>query len=456
MQPSASKGKAVEPAKKVKTLKPKSPAVIKKKIEQLFQEEKVIPPALAQKAQPVRTKKADLAPAPVKQAQMPEIKVHPTPAKQTQPVQKEKATSPAPVKKIVPVRAKKATPAPIPVKQVQVAEIKKVRPVLAKQAQPAQKEKTTSPAPVKKIVLVRAKKVTPAPIKQVKAAEIKKVRPAPAKQTQPVQKEKVTSPAPVKKIRPVRTKRITPVLAPVKQVKAAEIKVRPAPVKQAQPVQKEKAAPPAPVKKIRSVRVKKTTPVLAPVKQVKAAEIKVHPTPVKQAQPVQAKKKQALPVSRSIEKTTPIQPSAVAPTSRAKEVPPIATPRVTKPVEPTIAQRIKKAQPQKADVIDTPVNVTKEQKERAGKFTRMMEKSDAYVHYKKHGDNSKINEFDFRSLLLCTMESSPETLAKNIKLFREYAGIHNRQDLVTFLVFCEDKFSYLLKPQNKSSRKVKK
>jgi hypothetical protein len=85
-----------------------------------------------------------------------------------------------------------------------------------------------------------------------------------------------------------------------------------------------------------------------------------------------------------------------------------------------------------------------------------MERSDAYTHYKKHGNNSKINEFDFRSLLLCTMESSPETLTRNVKLFKGYAGIHNRQDLTTFLIFCEDKFSYLLKPQNKSMRKAKK
>lgn len=85
-----------------------------------------------------------------------------------------------------------------------------------------------------------------------------------------------------------------------------------------------------------------------------------------------------------------------------------------------------------------------------------MERSDAYIHYKKHGPNSKINEFDFRSLLLCTMELSAETLARNVKLFKGYAGIHNRQDLTTFLIFCEDKFSYLLKPQNKSRRKAKK
>ncbi len=85
-----------------------------------------------------------------------------------------------------------------------------------------------------------------------------------------------------------------------------------------------------------------------------------------------------------------------------------------------------------------------------------MERSDAYIHYKKNGKNSKIGEFDFRSLLLCTMESSRETLVKNVELFKGYAGIHNRQDLLVFLEFCEDRFSYLLKPQNKPVRKAKR
>jgi hypothetical protein len=50
------------------------------------------------------------------------------------------------------------------------------------------------------------------------------------------------------------------------------------------------------------------------------------------------------------------------------------------------------------------------------------------------------------------MESSPETLARNVELFKGYAGIHNRQDLITFLTFCKDKLSYLFAPQKKSKK----
>jgi hypothetical protein len=85
----------------------------------------------------------------------------------------------------------------------------------------------------------------------------------------------------------------------------------------------------------------------------------------------------------------------------------------------------------------------------------MMEASDAYRMYKKNGANANIGEFDFRSLLLCTMESSHETLARNVELFKGYAGTHNRQDLTVFLGFCADKFAHLLVPEKKAVRKLK-
>jgi hypothetical protein len=168
----------------------------------------------------------------------------------------------------------------------------------------------------------------------------------------------------------------------------------PKPIIKIQPVQEEKATPPAPVKKARPVHVKKASP--APEKKTQVVKA---PTQVKE----------------------------------------------TKPAKPVIIQPVKVEKVQAEPV-------SREAKERAGKFTRMMERSDAYIHYKKNGSKSYISEFDFRSLLLCTMESSAETLTRNVNLFKGYAEIHHRQDLIVFLTFCEDKFSYLLKP----ARKLKK
>jgi len=83
-----------------------------------------------------------------------------------------------------------------------------------------------------------------------------------------------------------------------------------------------------------------------------------------------------------------------------------------------------------------------ELKARARKYIRSIESSDAYRHYKR---KTPLNEYDFRSLLLCTMESPPATLARNMEQFKEYVRIHDRKDLLAFLESSEEKFSHLLK-----------
>ena len=97
--------------------------------------------------------------------------------------------------------------------------------------------------------------------------------------------------------------------------------------------------------------------------------------------------------------------------------------------------------------------VPTEVKTRAGRFVRSIETSDAFIHYRKNGRNSRISEFEFRSMLLCTMESSPETLKRNLEQFKEYVNIYKRKDLLTFLEFSEGKFSYLLNANSKLTRK---
>jgi hypothetical protein len=89
----------------------------------------------------------------------------------------------------------------------------------------------------------------------------------------------------------------------------------------------------------------------------------------------------------------------------------------------------------------------------ARKYVRSIEMSDAYKHYKKR---TPLNEFDFRSLLLCTMESPPATLARNLEQFKEYVNTQDRKDLSSFLEFCGEKFSYLLDTATKQVGKTKK
>ena len=204
--------------------------------------------------------------------------------------------------------------------------------------------------------------------------------------------------------------------------------------------------------------VTKETKIVSQKKKIIAPVVKQSSKPSPQAITV---KQESLPLIKVEEKRRKkaMKLPAPAPVKKApirKKQQKQSARKSTQPSQLTMALPIQQERKIKNIALVIPSHVSKEEKVKAGKFVHLMEKSDAYIHYKKNGRNSKIGEFDFRSLLLCTMESSRETLVKNLKLFKGYAGIHNRHDLIAFLMFCEDKFSYLLKPQNKPERKAKK
>jgi hypothetical protein len=85
-----------------------------------------------------------------------------------------------------------------------------------------------------------------------------------------------------------------------------------------------------------------------------------------------------------------------------------------------------------------------EHRTRAGRFVRALETSEAFLRFQSDATVDTISEFQFRSMLLCTMESSPETLNSNIEQFRQFANVYSRRDLLAFLDLVEVKFSKLL------------
>lgn len=286
-----------------------------------------------------------------------------------------------------------------------------------------------------------AKKKEPKPVTQTP----KKVKPAKTKkQAKPVASapKKIVSPAPKKKT--TVKKVVTPV-----QVKKATVKKTVAPEKKAPAI---KVVTPAPKKKTL------TKNVVTPVK-VKKAPVKktVQPAPKKKAQarkPSAPKIEKKAPVV-NVEKQTPVQkketpkPKSAKPAQLTLALP---TPPAKKIAEgsATKAAHGKEAKPVSKEAAPVAqVHVSKEEKDKAGKFVKLMERSDAYQQYRKNGGKAKISEFDFRNMLYATMESSAETLKRNVDLFKRYAVIHNRADLITFLSFCEDSFAPLLVPQVK-------
>ncbi|MEW5941656.1 MAG: hypothetical protein AB1750_18475 [Chloroflexota bacterium] len=88
--------------------------------------------------------------------------------------------------------------------------------------------------------------------------------------------------------------------------------------------------------------------------------------------------------------------------------------------------------------------VSEETRTSAHRYTRAVELSDAFGHFKRQGRKARLNEFDFRSMLLCTMESPAATLKRNLEQFKEQVQADGRKDLLALLEFCEAKFSHLL------------
>ncbi|MBK7451344.1 MAG: hypothetical protein IPJ47_18825 [Anaerolineales bacterium] len=122
--------------------------------------------------------------------------------------------------------------------------------------------------------------------------------------------------------------------------------------------------------------------------------------------------------------------------------PPAAWKKAEAPaIKPKVKEEAK--QPVKVEVL-APVAASKEEKDKAAKVIKQIERSDAYQLYRRNGKRAQIGEFDFRNMLFATMESSAETLKRNVELFKRYAGIHFRTDLIAFLEFCEESFSNLL------------
>jgi hypothetical protein len=114
----------------------------------------------------------------------------------------------------------------------------------------------------------------------------------------------------------------------------------------------------------------------------------------------------------------------------------------------SIPVQMQMPKPTKAAATVQPIHP--ELKAHARKYVRSIEMSDAYKRYKKQ---MPLNEFDFRSLLLCTMESPPTTLARNLENFKEYVNIHERKDLLSFLEFCGEKFAHMLGTTNSIGKK---
>lgn len=285
---------------------------------------------------------------------------------------------------------------------------------LARQAAKAMRIPFPMPPKVKKTVdsrpeMVANKQVKPAPV--IKKKQVKKVEKKAAKKAG-VKKTKQTEQSGVKEFTPATT-----------------VTSRPTPKPKSKKVVRRKAA----VKKVTAV-TKKT------VAKPKAQPKKTGSKPAPKKAP--AHRGEQAPAKMSVKKA-----------QAATQLPLLVQTEVKEEAKPVVKRKPaqKKIQTQaKKEANPVIVEVSKEEKVKAGRVIQMVERSDAYRQYKKLGTKVRISEFDFRNMLFATMESSAETLRRNVDLFKRYAGIHNRADLISFLDFAEGSFAPLLKTQAKT------
>lgn len=89
------------------------------------------------------------------------------------------------------------------------------------------------------------------------------------------------------------------------------------------------------------------------------------------------------------------------------------------------------------------VKMKGDERSRAGKFVKHIEKSRAFKLFKQ-GSLDLINPLDFYELIFCTPDSLPQTKRQNLEEIKQYLELYNRDDLKELLEFCGKKFTYEL------------
>jgi hypothetical protein len=87
----------------------------------------------------------------------------------------------------------------------------------------------------------------------------------------------------------------------------------------------------------------------------------------------------------------------------------------------------------------------KDERTRARRFLKHIKQSQIFKKYKMSHDFENVSEYEFRSLLISTMESKPSVLRRNLDDLNEQMMILENNDMIQFLQLCKDEFDIILK-----------
>lgn len=91
---------------------------------------------------------------------------------------------------------------------------------------------------------------------------------------------------------------------------------------------------------------------------------------------------------------------------------------------------------------------------RARRFQKHITSSEAYNIYKENKNLLDINEYQFRSMLFCPMESPLEELRTNLTNLKEHILLLQNEELIDFLDKCKSHFTNILNKSYSDSEKA--
>lgn len=74
------------------------------------------------------------------------------------------------------------------------------------------------------------------------------------------------------------------------------------------------------------------------------------------------------------------------------------------------------------------------------KLIHYLKDTSAFKRFLHNPDTFSISEPEFRNILRCTLETPERVLKQNLEYFKNLAKSYNEQQLLDFLLFCENKF----------------
>ena len=85
------------------------------------------------------------------------------------------------------------------------------------------------------------------------------------------------------------------------------------------------------------------------------------------------------------------------------------------------------------------------ERSREEEFIKDLEQSEMYKRYLINQEQTEMSHFEFCDMLYCTLESSAKALRDHLEKLKGYAQKLNRNNVLEFLLFAENKFSHLLR-----------